>query len=91
MNEHAEQALSQAREVLGEHFSEFLIVAAFEKSREPIIEKSGSVFAAKGLADAAAYQLDVLGKCDDDDEDDGERRWRDDGDDFTDGDPKVKA
>jgi len=90
MNEHAEKALSQAREVLGEHFSEFLIVAAFERSREPIIEKSGSVFAAKGLADAAAYQLDVLGKCDDD-EDDGERKWRDDGDDFTDGDPKVKA
>ena len=90
MNEAAEQALARAAELLGEHFSEYVIICAQKASRLPIIEHGGSVFAAKGIADAAAYQLDVLGKCDDD-EDDGERKWRDDGDDFTDGDPKVKA
>ncbi|CAB4171960.1 hypothetical protein UFOVP930_33 [uncultured Caudovirales phage] len=89
MNEAAEQAMARAAELLGEHFAEYVITCAQKASREPIIEHSGSVFAAKGLTDAAAYQLDVLGKCDDDD--DGEKKWKDDGDDFTDGDPKHPA
>ena len=89
MNEAAEQALARAAELLGEHFAEYVIVCAQKASRLPIIEHGGSVFAAKGLADAAVYELDVMGKCDD--EDDGENKWTDDGDDFTDGDPKVKA
>ena len=89
MNEAAEQALARAAELLGEHFAEYVIVAAQKASRLPIIEHSGSVFSAKGLADAAAYQLDVLGKCDDED-DDGEKKWKDD-DDFTEGDPKHPA
>ena len=88
MNEHSEDALRKAAELLGEHFAEFVIICAQKASREPIIEHSGSVFSAKGLADAAAYQLDVLGKCDDDD--DGEKKWNDD-DDFTGGDPKHPA
>ena len=88
MNEAAEQAMARAAELLGEHFAEYVIVLAQKASREPIIEHSGSVFSAKGLADAAAYQLDVLGKCDD--EDDGEKKWKDD-DDFTEGDPKHPA
>ena len=88
MNEAAEQAMARAAELLGEHFAEYVIVLAQKQSREPIIEHSGSVFSAKGLADAAAYQLDVLGKCDDDD--DGEKKWKDD-DDFTGGDPKHPA
>ena len=91
MNEAAEQALARAAGLLGEHFAEYVIVCAQKASRLPIIEHGGSVFAAKGLADAAVYELDVMGKCDDDDEDDGEKKWKDDGDDFTDGDPKVKA
>ncbi len=88
MNEHSEDALAKAAAILGEHFAEFVIICAQKQSREPIIEHSGSVFSAKGLADAAAYQLDVLGKCDDDD--DGEKKWKDD-DDFTEGDPKHPA
>ena len=80
--------MARAAELLGEHFAEYVIVLAQKASREPIIEHSGSVFSAKGLADAAAYQLDVLGKCDDDD--DGEKKWKDD-DDFTGGDPKHPA
>ena len=88
MNEAAEQALEKAGALLGEHFAEYVIVLAQKQSREPIIEHSGSVFSAKGLADAAAYQLDVLGKCDDDD--DGEKKWKDD-DEFTGGDPKHPA
>lgn len=94
MNEAAEQALRKAADILGEHFLEFVIVCAQKQSRDPILEHSGSIFAAHGLAEAAAYALDVQNipdKEEDDDEDDGERKWRDDGDDFTDGDPKVKA
>lgn len=90
MNEAAEQALSRAAELLGEHFAEYVIVLAQKASLLPIIEHSGSVFSAKGLADAAAYQLDVLGKRDDED-DDGDKKWKDDDDDFTEGDPKHPA
>lgn len=86
MNEHSEDALAKAAEILGEHFAEFVIICAQKASREPIIEHSGSVFAAKGLTDAAAYQLDTLGKCDDDEDD----NWRDD-EDHTGGDPKIPA
>lgn len=87
MNEHSEDALAKATEILGEHFAEFVIICAQKASREPIIEHSGSVFSAKGLADAAAYQLDTLGKCDDDDDD----NWRDDDEEHTGGDPKIPA
>ena len=79
MNEHSEDALAKAAELLGEHFAEFVIICAQKASRKPIIEHSGSVFSAKGLADAAAYQLDILGGDDNEPED------------FTKGDPEVPA
>ena len=94
MNEAAEQALSRAAEILGEHFLEFVIVCAQKRSRDPILEHSGSIFAAHGLAEAAAYKLDVQNIPDDNDdnEDSDNEEWKkDDGDDFTGGDPKVKA
>jgi hypothetical protein len=94
MNEAAEQALRKAADILGEHFLEFVIVCAQKKSRDPILEHSGSIFAAHGLAEAAAYKLDVqnIPDTEEDDEDDNEG-WKKggDGDDFTGGDPKVKA
>jgi DNA-directed RNA polymerase alpha subunit len=95
MNEAAEQALRKAADILGEHFLEFVIVCAQKQSRDPILEHSGSIFAAHGLAEAAAYKLDVQNipdKEEGDDDSDNEG-WKKgcDGDDFTDGDPKVKA
>jgi hypothetical protein len=93
MNEAAEQALRKAADILGEHFLEFVIVCAQKQSRDPILEHSGSIFAAQGLAEAAAYKLDVQNIPDtEDDEDSDNEGWKkDDGDDFTGGDPKVKA
>jgi hypothetical protein len=94
MQEAAEQALARAAELLGEHFAEFVIVCAQKQSRDPILEHSGSIFAAHGLAAAAAYALDVQNipdKEEGDDDSDNEGWKKDDGDDFTDGDPKVKA
>jgi hypothetical protein len=94
MNEASEQALRKAADILGEHFFEFVIVCAQKRSRAPILEHSGSIFAAHGLAEAATYALDVqnIPDTEEDDEDDNEG-WKKggDGDDFTDGDPKVKA
>jgi hypothetical protein len=95
MNEAAEQALRKAADILGEHFLEFVIVCAQKQSRDPILEHSGSIFAAHGLAAAAAYALDVQNipdKEEDDDDSDNEG-WKKggDGDYFTGGDPKVKA
>jgi len=92
MNEAAEQALRKAADLLGEHFLEFVIVCAQKQSRDPILEHSGSIFAAHGLAEAAAYKLDVQNIPDKEEGDDDNEGWKkDDGDDFTGGDPKVKA
>lgn len=95
MNEAAEQALRKAADILGEHFLEFVIVCAQKQSRDPILEHSGSIFAAHGLAASAAYALDVQNipdkeESDDDSDNEGWKKGGD-GDDFTDGDPKVKA
>lgn len=95
MNEAAEQSLRKAADILGEHFLEFVIVCAQKASREPILEHSGSIFSAHGLAEAAAYKLDAqnISDTEDEDEDNDNEGWKkgDDGDDFTGGDPKVKA
>jgi hypothetical protein len=93
MNEAAEQALKRAADILGEHFLEFVIVCAQKASRDPILEHSGSIFSAHGLAQAAAYKLDVQNIPDsEDDPDEGDNEeWKKDDDDFTGGDPKVKA
>lgn len=88
MNESAEQALAKAAEILGEHFLEFVIVAAQKQSRDPIVEHSGSIFSAHGLAAAAAYKLDVQNMPDKDEDDDD---WRSGGGGFGEGDPKVGA
>jgi hypothetical protein len=94
MNEASEQALSKAAEILGEHFFEFVIVCAQKRSRAPILEHSGSIFAAHGLAEAAAYSLDSQNMPDAKEEEDGDNDnegWKNGDDDHTQGDPRVGA
>jgi len=94
MNEAAEQAMQKVAAILGDHFLEFVIVCAQKQSRDPILEHSGSIFSAHGLALAAAYKLDVQNipdAQDDEDEGDNEGWKKDDGDDHTQGDPRVGA
>lgn len=77
MKQHIEDTVEKIRELCGEHFHAFVLIAALSpKSREPYVTHSGSLFEAHGLALAASNKLDPSSWAEDDDDDD------DDGDPF---------